>query len=450
MSKFKLIHSAVIVALIILAAGCVESLVDSQIAVPSVDVFSPASRDTVSIGKTLINFQAADGAGGQGLSHIEVYVNSKFNGRYNITTDGTLPAIYLDLDSTFVSKTISYYLIVYNKQGRQTKSSEQGNILVKDKVPAQPGNLFLLKYDEYSVNLFWDDSSNNETGYEIWRKDDKGGAYRKIKSLPENTISSDDTGLSPFIVYYYKVRAYNASGYSAFSNEATTVNVPPGPWNLEAEAIGATKVHLKWTDFAINENGFIIERTEAGPANWQKIGLAPRNAEDYIDNTVKGNTGYVYRVAYYTSTVVSNYSNEAAVVTFKTEVPPPSGLYNSQLWGWIWSAQLGWQPQASAPAGGTLTSKVDLRWTNNDTSYVQSTFVERKIGNTGKYEVIGSTTKPEILFFGDYLSHNAPTGGSTSNVSGTQTIYFYRVRNKLADNTYTPYSNEIQVIVNTY
>lgn len=396
-------------ASVFVLSGCVESLTDTQqSASPTIEVLKPLSNDTVMVGKNEISYQAAEGSGGQGLSFYELYLNGKFNSRYEQNTDGTNPKIYLNIDSTLLGSRIKYSVKVYNKNGRSKESKVQENIYVKDKAPNAPHNLFLAKLNDFTVSLLWDDVSTNETGFELWRKDEGGGTYRRIKTLPANTISTTDGGLSAFVVYYYKVRAFNNSGYSDFSNEVSTSNIAGGPWNLTAEAIGSSLVNLKWIDFATNESGFIIERTDPLTTEYKRLAIVPPNTEEYQDNSVSPSTGYKYRVAYFTNSSVSGYSNEVSISTYYTDVPGPSNL----------TATLG-------------INVVNLKWDDN-TPLEKEVIVERRTGN-GQFQEIQK------------LSADTKTATDATVQKGN--TYYYRVRQSLGTRTYTPYSNTVSILV---
>jgi len=396
---------------IIILISCVEPLTDStQSAAPTIEIIKPVTGDSVMIGKNEVEYKAVDGTGGQGLSFYEVYINDKFTKKYVQNDDGTNPKIYLEIDSTLLGSTIKYFIKVYNKAGKAKESKVQENIYVKDKPPAAPSNLIIKKTSDYSVTLLWNDNSNNEKGFEIWRKDGGGGIYRKIKNLPANTISTIDDGISPFVDYFYKVRAYNDSGPSEFSNEVGTSSLPGGQWNLQAEAIGASLIILKWNDFAVNELGFKIERTNPYTNNWEVIDIAAPNQTEYEDSNVQPSTAYKYRVAYFTSNSVSGYSNEVSISTFYTDVDGPTNL------------------------SGYYSSGVVLQWTNNDKLQItKGTIIERKTGTDGKFTEI-STVNSDVTTFNDV------------NVQSGKT-YYYRVRQKLASRIYTPYSNTFSITI---
>jgi hypothetical protein len=69
------------------------------------------------------------------------------------------------------------------------------------------------------VTLTWEDASSNELGFKIERKKGPGGIYQEIATVGANVITYIDTKLTPNTIYYYRVRAYNSRGYSAYCDE---------------------------------------------------------------------------------------------------------------------------------------------------------------------------------------------------------------------------------------
>ncbi|NJM94676.1 MAG: carbohydrate-binding protein, partial [Cytophagales bacterium] len=70
------------------------------------------------------------------------------------------------------------------------------------------------------INLSWTDNSGNEDGFMIERKQGSG-AFSQIATVGAGVSSFSNTGLSPSTSYTYQVRAYNAVGNSAYSNQST-------------------------------------------------------------------------------------------------------------------------------------------------------------------------------------------------------------------------------------
>ena len=81
------------------------------------------------------------------------------------------------------------------------------------------------------LNLAWDDVSDNEIGFKVERRL-SGGTFAQVATPGTNTTSYVDTGLADGTTYCYQVRAYNAAGDSAPSNEACGTTPISAPQNF--------------------------------------------------------------------------------------------------------------------------------------------------------------------------------------------------------------------------
>jgi len=89
-------------------------------------------------------------------------------------------------------------------------------------LPAAPSDLAVSNPSQSasSLSLSWADNSSNETGFKIERKSGSG-AYAQIATVGAGVTSYADSSLAANTTYTYRVRAYNARGDSAYSNEAS-------------------------------------------------------------------------------------------------------------------------------------------------------------------------------------------------------------------------------------
>ena len=113
--------------------------------------------------------------------------------------------------------------------------------------PNAPSNLQLSTTGHSSINLSWQDNSNNETGFEILRSVDNSGPYVKAGTTAANATSFNDTGLEANTKYYYKVRAFSASGESGFADDQSGLdfNYHEGSYSSLASIIdGSAAVRL--------------------------------------------------------------------------------------------------------------------------------------------------------------------------------------------------------------
>lgn len=93
-------------------------------------------------------------------------------------------------------------------------------------VPAAPTNLRTTSISETEVDLAWNDNSNNEIGFRIELREE-GGTFEDIGGVGTNATSAVVEGLAPGTIYTFRVRARNAAGDSAYSNEVR-VSTPGG------------------------------------------------------------------------------------------------------------------------------------------------------------------------------------------------------------------------------
>lgn len=135
----------------------------------------------------------------------------------------TLSAGTTSYSDTGLSPNTTYYYRIraFNSYGTSSYSNEASATTKAElSVPAKPTNLFASASSPTEIRLSWTDASDNEDGFKVERKT-SGSSFTEIKILTANSTTYTDTGLTPDTTYYYRVRAYNAAGYSDYSNEAS-------------------------------------------------------------------------------------------------------------------------------------------------------------------------------------------------------------------------------------
>lgn len=79
-----------------------------------------------------------------------------------------------------------------------------------------------------SIRVLWKDNSIGETGYKVERSTSSTSGFTQVATLPADSMTYNDTGLSPGKKYYYRVRPYNDGGNGPYSNVVGRTTLLPG------------------------------------------------------------------------------------------------------------------------------------------------------------------------------------------------------------------------------
>lgn len=196
-------------------------------------------------------------------------------------------------------------------------------------IPKAPTTLVAVAASGSQINLGWLDLATDETGFEVEQSTD-GTKFVKVADLAANTITYQDKSLKSATKYWYRVRAKNASGASAYSNvaNATTlvvITIPKAPTTLVANAASSTQINLSWTDNANDETGFELERSTDALAFTKIADLGP-NVTSYQHTGLPPATRYWYRVLAKNTAGKSVYSNIANATTQEVAPNAPTNL----------------------------------------------------------------------------------------------------------------------------
>jgi hypothetical protein len=131
--------------------------------------------------------------------------------------------------------------------------------------PAAPSGAAAHRTAANQVKVVWGDNSNTEQGFRIERSLD-GVSFTEIATVGSNILSMVDANLNAATSYYYRVRAYNATGTSGYSmvGSATT----PFP-QLRMAAAGENVV-VTWPQWG---NGFRLQVADrlTSPQGWTDV-----------------------------------------------------------------------------------------------------------------------------------------------------------------------------------
>lgn len=284
---------------------------------------------------------------------------------------------------------------IYIVGGTTARFTQSGTI---PSPPAAPSNLVATPAGTSSINLTWADNSTNETSFVLMQSSSSGGIFNKLITIPANTTSYTDVGLGSSATYYYKIQATNAGGNSSWSNEASAktdappATIPAAPSNLTATAAGTSVINLSWTDNALNESSFILQRSLSAGSGFTNIATLAANTTSYSNTGLNSSATYYYRVQAVNSVGGSTWSNLANATTAVSGPPAaPSGLV----------------------ASATGCNSIKLTWIDNSNNEV-SFELRRSTSLNGNYSTIATLTSNTITY-----TNNSLTKGRK---------YYYKVR----------------------
>jgi PA14 domain/Fibronectin type III domain len=212
-------------------------------------------------------------------------------------------------------------------------------------LPFAPSNLGATPLSASQILLNWTKNGGNESWFSIERWN--GSSFVEVATVGANPPSYVDPGLAPSTTYWYRVRAFNSTGESPYSNQIGATTLLVGPSNLVTTGF-TQRVSLSWAYNGDFEDGFKIERWIGG--GFTQIATVGPNVTSYTEFSLNHSTTYTYRVRAFNSAGDSAYSNESTATTSpcppNPSVPPCAvtrtcgtcnPVWNTTLCQWVCS-----------------------------------------------------------------------------------------------------------------
>jgi peptidoglycan hydrolase-like protein with peptidoglycan-binding domain len=223
-----------------------------------------------------------------------------------------------------------------------------------------PTNLSIINQSEDSFLISWNDNSNNEEGFEIYRSED-GVNFDLIENLPANTTSYMDENLAEG-TYYYKVIAYLSSTDSTPLISTTESFIVVIPSNITATLSGFNDIEVTWVNNSLIQDGLILSRSADG-ISYSDIATLSSTSTTYSDIDLDLGTYY--------------YKIRATKESFETEDVGPTDALTTTI---------------NNPTGLTLDNsigfQVTLNWTDNSTDEAEFE-IYRSTDNTN-FSLVGT------------------------------------------------------------
>ena len=123
--------------------------------------------------------------------------------------------------------------------------------------PAPPSELEASLLTSDVVVLSWRDNADDETGFEVFRREDTGD-WESSRSLPADTETATMEDLAAGIEYEFAVTAKNVNGSTASNVASAELSLAP-PTRMDAAPRSETSARVTWRDNSVAEAGFEVQ-----------------------------------------------------------------------------------------------------------------------------------------------------------------------------------------------
>ena len=366
---------------------------------------APTANNATSVGKRnfTANWTASTGAT---KYFVDVAATNTFDA-------GTYVAGYQDLDVgnttsllvTGLAHGSAYYYRVraFNSNGTSSNSGTKSALTL----PAPPAVLPVTVVGETNFTASW----NGVTGATKYYLD--VSTVSNFSSYVPNwqdvdvgalTSKSVNTDLSAGTTYYFRVRAYDATGLSDNSETMSTFTAPPAPVATAATSLAETNFAANWNSSSGAAGYYLDVSTVSSFAsfvsgfNQKDVG----NVTSYTVTGLAGGTTYYYRVSAYLGSKHSSVSN---MITAVAVPAAPTATSASSIGGTTLDAN--WNA-----ATGATGYYLDVSTSSSFTSFVAG-FNNKDVSNVITYTVTGLSTS--TVYYYRVRAHDAGGTGANSN-----------------------------------
>ncbi len=273
-------------------------------------------------GQVSLSWSTPNSNGGTTITGYKIYRGTSSGTETLLTTIGN---VLTYTDSAVTNGQRYYYKVsAVNSVGEGPLSSEAS--ATPATVPSAPTDLTAAGGDA-QVTLDWSAPSSNGgasiTGYRIYRGTSSGTETLLVSIGNAQTYT--DTAVTNGQTYFYKVKAVNSKGDSAFSNEAsaTSMTVPSAPQTLIATS-GDAQITLSWSvpssDGGTTITAYKLYRGTSSGGETLLTVLG--DVLDYTDTAVTIGQTYYYKVSAVNAIGEGALSNEASAAPVADELDP--------------------------------------------------------------------------------------------------------------------------------
>ena len=276
---------------------------------PEVSIDSPVDFAPV-FDITLVEITATDD---EAMSHVELFVDGASTG----LADSTLPYI-IEWDTYQYENRSNHILVVraYDLSENQNHTDSESIRVLVDNTNFYPESIdqIVTVYENNGFTLTWDQSNDEDFhsySLEKFANSLLDTSTIVFESFDIETHTYRDTLIDPLVEYFYVVIVTDSSGLSTRGRHNQSPSpiqyIPSGVYGTTSE----NSIVLRWNDNTPFESGFKIERDDG--VGFKPIAEVDADITGYTDDSLEYDIQYRYRIAAYTETNQTDYSDIASV-----------------------------------------------------------------------------------------------------------------------------------------
>lgn len=210
------------------------------------------------------------------------------------------------IDDTIAEGNTYTYKMTAFRGGLESADSDEVEFVATAPVsnPTAPSNCVAVALAADLVLVSWRDNSSNETQFEIERSTTGGGVgFSAIANSPVGAGVTEvyDDSVSASTTYYYRVRATNGNGSSAYTDEAEVTTgtevaaAPTGPTITTSTVLGPSSIRVDWNQATGDFYNYVVKRSTDG-SSYSTVATISPSRRSYPDVGLSASTKYWHRI----------------------------------------------------------------------------------------------------------------------------------------------------------
>jgi hypothetical protein len=249
-----------------------------------------------------------------------------------------------------------YFKVMATDLYDQTSAASAADATTTDVPPSAPGTLEAQATGPNAIDLSWPQLSSNHSGFVIEHSTNAldFAAIQIDPPLSPSATGYTVDGLADGTKHYFRLKAINAGGGSAWSDVASDITPLAPPTDFEVSGTTHNTITLTWTDNSVNERGYEIVAVNYP---YQPTMYAGANQTSFTYVVPDASWEYDFSIRAFNSTGFSAPATRGDVQT--SELPPPAEPQLSVEYASATTVDLSW-------GSDFLVSSYQMQWDTDD------------------------------------------------------------------------------------